>query len=436
MNPTRRQLIQTAGKLTLPLLIGGIGASCERGPSSDKNLVVIVVDQLRKSAADDWLTNVNALANQGVRFEQMRSAAPWTYPSVITLLSGLYPQQHGADGHLQLHQLSVFDSAVPLLQKTLKMHGYTTAAFITNPFLHTWNSFHQGFDNFDAHFIKNQGAAHMGYEYLTDDWYANSVNASIIKHFDGLPYRQVPEFTYIHYMDVHGPWFEGAPFAPNYEASVRYIDEKLIEVYEYFMNRYQGDVIFVVTSDHGRNWKGDMDKGYGSQWRVSKHTVHEFNIRIPCLILPSNFVMQARQIQLPYGNIDFVPSIHEWLDIDLDYQSPGVSFMPSIQGKNVSLEDRALYTKMSAFGHWTDAVIWQNKKYMRFFDSRTNAIKTLRVFDLETDPDETKSIPFDAEDTLQRLDNAAGFHGLQFANSYEDIDPELSEKLRTLGYLD
>ena len=416
--------------------MGGFGTSCARSPQNNQNIVVILIDQLRKSAADDWLKNVNELANRGVRFEQMRSAAPWTYPSVLTLLSGLYPQQHGADGHLQLHQLSVFNSTVPLLQKTLKKHGYSTAAFITNPFLHTWNSFHQGFDTFDAHFIKNQGSAHMGYEYLTDDWFANSVNTSIIKHFDELPYRDAPEFTYVHYMDVHGPWKKGVPFAPSYEASVRYIDDKIIEVYEYFMDRYQGDVFFVVTADHGRRWKDDIEKGYGSPWRASKHSVHEFNIRIPCLILPSNFIMQARQIHEPYGNIDFVPSIHDWLNIDLDYPLPGVSFMPSLLGDVVNLENRVLYSKMSAFGHWTDAAIWKNKKFMRFFDTRTNMVKTLRVFDLETDPDETKSISFGAEKALELLDSAAGFHGLKFDNSYEDIDPELAEKLRTLGYLD
>jgi hypothetical protein len=69
MNPTRRQLIKTAGKLAVPLLFGGYGTSCGRGLRQNHNIVVIVVDQLRKSAADDWLTKINELANRGVRFE-------------------------------------------------------------------------------------------------------------------------------------------------------------------------------------------------------------------------------------------------------------------------------------------------------------------------------------------------------------------------------
>ena len=73
---------------------------------------------------------------------------------------------------------------------------------------------------------------------------------------------------------------------------------------------------------------------------------------------------------------------------------------------------------------------------MRFFDLQTNAINAVRVFDLESDPDETKSIPFNAEEVLELLDNSGGYHGMKFDNSYEDIDPGLAERLRTLGYLD
>jgi len=57
----------------------------------------------------------------------MRHAAPWTYPSVVTMFSGLYPQQHGAEGHVrQWDLLYTFSRDVPLLHKVLKAAGYET----------------------------------------------------------------------------------------------------------------------------------------------------------------------------------------------------------------------------------------------------------------------------------------------------------------------
>ena len=41
------------------------------------------------------------------------STAPWTYPAVVSLLSGLYPQQHGADGHPSEQLLSRIDPELP-----------------------------------------------------------------------------------------------------------------------------------------------------------------------------------------------------------------------------------------------------------------------------------------------------------------------------------
>ena len=80
------------------------------------SIVCVLIDQLRKDAVDRWAPRLSALSRRGVRFEQMRSAAPWTYPSVLSLMSGLYPQQHGASGSLRDKTLTTFSPDVPLVQ--------------------------------------------------------------------------------------------------------------------------------------------------------------------------------------------------------------------------------------------------------------------------------------------------------------------------------
>ena len=98
------------------------------------------------------------------------------------------------------------------------------AGFVTNPFLHTWNAFHSGFEHFDASFVGSQGNR-RGFGravWKPDRMFADSVNQTIREHFDA---RLVegPEFTYVHYIDVHGPW-KGAPFSPGYQSAIRYLD--------------------------------------------------------------------------------------------------------------------------------------------------------------------------------------------------------------------
>jgi arylsulfatase A-like enzyme len=433
---SRRSFIRNSAALGALSTVSGIPACSRRPDLSGKNLIVVLVDQLRKSAADEWLSNVNSIADQGIRFEQMRAAAPWTYPSVLSLLSGLYPQQHGADGDMFTKRLAIFDPKLPLLQKTLKKLGYRTTAFVTNPFLHLWNSFHEGFNHYDVSFIDNQGSAKRRNKYATDRMFSNTVNPAIFEYFDRVPRGENPEFTYVHYMDVHGPWFKSVPFAPDYESSVRYIDKRIIDLYDYFMSRYRGDVLFFVMSDHGRARGADCLLGYGKESRVDKHSVHDFNLRIPFMILPGNFVPAARTIMDPFSNVDFVRSIHDWLDFQLDYSAQGQSFMPAVHGDKVAVSDRPIYARHSAFGYWNDAVVLGQKKYIRFFDVRSGEVTVRRVFDLKNDPDETKSLDVNQAVIDRMFVEPAGIHGFAFDNRYEELEAEALEQLRALGYLE
>src|SRR5262245_11029500 len=92
----------------LALLAGAVLGACGAHAPERPSVVLVLVDQLRADSAERWLSETRALAERGVRFEAMRSVAPWTYPSVISLLSGLYPQQHGADGNQDGGLLSTF----------------------------------------------------------------------------------------------------------------------------------------------------------------------------------------------------------------------------------------------------------------------------------------------------------------------------------------
>ncbi len=425
----------------LAVLAVMFAASCAPPPAPEGvNVVIVLVDQLRKDTADEHLVHTNRLAESGIRFEQMRSTAPWTYPSVISFLSGLYPQQHGADRHLMKDELFAFSNELPLLQNVLQDRGYFTSAFITNPFLLEWNPFNEGFNHFESQFINSQGNQ-VGHDdkVWTTEMYADAVNRAVFAHYQELPHRK-PEFTYVHYIDVHGPW-DDAPFQQNYFAATRFVDERIVELYDHFNQRYQGNMLFFVTSDHGRSLDNDEHVGEDAAWRRNKQSVHDFNLRIPFLILPSNHTPKPRVVGVSCSNVDFMPTILQWLNIPSTIPLVGKSLLPAIRGKRWQHGRRAIYAKNSAFQILTDAMVYDGKKYMRYFRNETESIHSAASFDLKADPRElsptlqTRRGKDFSGNIKTMIDQLAGDHGLQFSTRQDSVAGDLRKQLRTLGYI-
>jgi arylsulfatase A-like enzyme len=409
--------------------------ACRDGAAGPPGIVLVLIDQLRKDAADRWLTQLNERARAGVVFDRMRSVAPWTYPSVISLASGLYPQQHGADGHLHAGILSHFDEKVPLLHAVLHAAGWRTAGFVTNPFLHTWNAFHQGFDHYDVSFVNSQGNLRglSGMVWNPERMFADTVNRAVTEHFAGSGSLAGPEFTYVHYIDVHGPW-GGAPFEASYEAAVRFLDQRIVELHDLFLERYDGNLIFLVTSDHGTAFPGDEQVGDGPAFRRDKASVHDFNLRVPCFLLPSRRVSEARRIDGPCANIDIAPTLAEWVGVAMPLALPGASLLPAIHGEPLDAT-RPLYARMSAFGSLCDGVVVGPRKYIRHFSVESGEVVARRVFDLEHDPDEVAPVDEDIAPFELELERAAASHGVSFEPRFKNPSKELVDKLRSMGYL-
>ncbi|MGH2933646.1 MAG: sulfatase family protein [Gaiellaceae bacterium] len=95
------------------------------------NLVVYVSDALRTDhvgcygASRVRTPTIDALAAGGARFDQAVAAAPWTCPSTMSMITGLYPHHHG-----YLHWDAPLDPARPTLFSIAAAHGYVTASFV------------------------------------------------------------------------------------------------------------------------------------------------------------------------------------------------------------------------------------------------------------------------------------------------------------------
>lgn len=113
------------------------------------NIAFIVLDCVRADHVGCYgypygtTPNLDAFASSSTRFVDDVSAGVWTLPSMASILTGLYPAQHGMNRPDR--PLSAALETVPQL---LDRHGYRTAGFSANPHIGRAFGLDRGFQEF------------------------------------------------------------------------------------------------------------------------------------------------------------------------------------------------------------------------------------------------------------------------------------------------
>ena len=136
-----KRLWITAG---LALCLG----ACSEGPQTLErpNIVLITIDALRADLLGAYGGNpeispaIDGLARDGVLFEKALAPIATTFPSHATMLTGLYPAQHGVRWNGQ----SLADEFVSM-PEVLADEGYDRAAFTAYRAMLSRGGLNQGF---------------------------------------------------------------------------------------------------------------------------------------------------------------------------------------------------------------------------------------------------------------------------------------------------
>lgn len=134
--------------------------------------------------------NLERLATRGVTFDQHVSAAPWTQPSVTSLLTGLTPSAHG----VREFEDTLGDDVVTVAER-MQGRGYHTAFAGVNMVFEMGRHLEQGFD-----WYFGQGdvdGAALGQR--VDDWLRERP-------------RDKPFFLYVHVFEPHCPYTPPAEY--------------------------------------------------------------------------------------------------------------------------------------------------------------------------------------------------------------------------------
>lgn len=154
------------------------------------NVVIYLVDTLRADRLGCYgypkptSPHLDRFADGATLFETAIAQAPWTRPSVASILSGLGPLSHG----VRTLEDRLPDAAETLAER-LRAAGYRTAAFSTNAHIDKDTGFAQGFDDF--YFHPQEDSA--------------SVSQRVVSWLDARRGTE-PFFLYIHTLDPHSPY--------------------------------------------------------------------------------------------------------------------------------------------------------------------------------------------------------------------------------------
>ncbi len=118
--------------------------------SSHPNLIIISIDSFRADQLNarvdgrSLTPRMDALADESVVFEHAVAPAPWTTPSLISLMTGLLPVAHGVFDHDR-----ALAQGTPTLAERFAAAGYRTAAFVPAVTLRPEFGFGRGFEIYD-----------------------------------------------------------------------------------------------------------------------------------------------------------------------------------------------------------------------------------------------------------------------------------------------
>lgn len=150
-------------------------------------------------------------ADDAVLFERCVVNAPWTMPSYLSVLTGLYPRAHLADlesapgvelGNYDLWQVA--DNRWTMAEM-FRSHGYQTAGFVDTLWLLDKFRVAQGFDLYDV------DAADSRLPFQNPAYGIVFVMNRVSEWLDTRD-EEVPYFLFLHALDAHGPYWPEFPF--------------------------------------------------------------------------------------------------------------------------------------------------------------------------------------------------------------------------------
>lgn len=413
-----------------------------------ENVIIFFVDDLGWREVGSYgndlneTPNIDALADDGVRFTRAYATAPVCSPTRASMMTGKYPARLQITDWIPGHQfgrgpkptekfvVSDFRNELPLeevtLAEVLKKHGYRTAS------IGKWHLGGEGFSPTEQGFDVNIGGNHKGqppsYYHPYRGKYRNG-SPWILPNLDTLPEepyltdrltseaiefiseaKDNPFFLYLPFFTVHTP-IQGREdlvqyyreklderndsirFNPEYAAMVHCMDENVGRVLHLLDSLgLRENTLIVFASDNGGLYVRNGEYNHAAfnyPLREGKGYLYEGGLRVSTIMSGPGIEDPGRTSDEIMATIDFMPTILEYLGIEYsDPEIDGVSLMPVLENSG-GLNRDALYWHYPHYhrGMPGSVILKENLKLIERLEDGS-----LELYDLEEDISETNNL--------------------------------------------
>ena len=460
-------------------------------PSSrDVPVIIYLVDTLRADRLGTYGYSkptspfIDALAAESVIFDSAYAPAPWTLPSVVSLVTSTFVCEHGV-----ISNRTRLGTSLPTLAGQLSSAGYRTAGIYANPYAGPKFGLERGYHEFS-----NAGRQNV-------DRGAVERLLNRVGNRPEDPAESAPFFFYLHTTETHNPfdapfrvtnrfgkirneqrtqmrdlvmklrglsifdWASGKTTGTTnnmvlqnqvmaelasmqdtvnllYDSAVWWADANLKSIIDVLKKRGVWDkAIFIFLSDHGE------ELGDHGGW-LHDQSVYQELARVPLLIHFPDDEFAGRRIDEPVSLVDIMPTIFDYLGRpELCTSCRGTSLLPLIGGRVEKSETRNAIVSVRAnvmkyYGPWKKSrgdinIVARQEQWKGIWNDDA---ASLELYDLYQDPAEKVDVSTKEAEMTQVLSEAAeqwlrNCRARAVADEEAvDMDQETIDEFRALGY--
>jgi arylsulfatase A-like enzyme len=378
-------------------------------------------------AVPGLMPSIDGLAARGVHFEHAWSAAAWTRPGTLAMLTGERSSELGIDTTVWVLPYGqaerYYASDPPLLPLLLRRSGAVTGAFVNNFFMSGYAAV--GVD--------------MGFERLTDHRYRTRDTGEITR--DALGWLDAHGadrfFLFVNYNSPHEPYdplpemlerVGSVPAAAALDSEVRAymaegakddaaIGELLAKIESLGLTR---STLVVVTADHGETLSTAHEAmGLGHIPMRFHHAVGNFEetTRIPIVMALPGTLEGGRAVTDRVRNVDIAPTVLDVEGLEPDPRMSGRSMLPLAKKAGAEPEPRVVVSE----GRGSRAILWDTWRFVTHTpaakapppkadgssaasaDAGTEPTFDDELYDLATDPGERRNVARQHADVVAEL---------------------------------
>ncbi|MCZ6782824.1 MAG: sulfatase [Proteobacteria bacterium] len=486
--------MQSAGALRLLsglwLTAFALLPACERNavaPSPGEepvHIVIYLIDTLRRDRLGVYgyprptSPNIDALARDAVVFDNAYAPAPWTLPSIASLMTATYPVDHGV---LFLGQQ--IGEGLSTLPERLGELGFATGGFVVNPTAEA-SGIRRGYDHFGVkagplfvgRWLRGVGAGPFFlYVHTAEPHAPFRPPAELVQRFGRVQpalHQRITRDTELLLDLLRAD--RDAGLAPGtrdnsdqqdtarqrlsrdrkaidvlYDASVAWADANLGQIISLLKEMgFWERTLLIVTSDHGEEFFEHRGVGHSQ-------SLYAELVRIPMIWrFPANQAGGIR-VDAPVTLVDVMPTILDYLGRrDLTENDIGRSFLDLLKQPDAGAPEEPVVTsvRINRRNYYRPAKEQRGDFNVSVVEGRWKGIwniepDSFELFDTEADPGERRDVASEHREVANRLQQAtvewlharpeldAG-QGSTGDDRLDHLSPETLDRLRALGYVD